>query len=93
MLECLDMTTIEDLEQRVEALEIDTPTRRGIVAHIHELDQKFQRLDEGQQRLEHGQRVLTQRMDRLETKVDEGFERIEQNFASIFAYFKINYEP
>ena len=49
------MTTIEDLESRVEALEVDLPTRKGYAAHLNDLDHKFQRLDEGQQRLEQGQ--------------------------------------
>ena len=59
------MTTVEDLERRVEALELDTPTRKGIVAHLHDLDTKFQRLDEGVQRLEHGQERLEDKLDAL----------------------------
>ena len=72
------MTTIEDLEKRVEALEMDLPTRRGIVAHLYEHDLKFQRLEEGQQRHEHQLRALNNKFDALERKVDEGFLRLDQ---------------
>ena len=79
------MTTIEDLEKRVEALEMDLPTRRGIVAHLYEHDLKFQRLEEGQQRHEHQLRALNNKFDGLENKfdalerkVDEGFLRLDQ---------------
>ncbi len=91
------MTTIENLENRVEALEIDTPTRRGIVTHLHDLDQKFQRLDEGQQRLEHGLRQLEHKVDglenkfeRLENKVDDGFMRLDHKLDALLAHSKIN---
>ena len=63
------MTTIEDLESRVEALEVDMPTRKGYAAHLNDLDNKFQRFDEGQQRLEQGQQVLEQRMELVEQGV------------------------
>ena len=72
------MTTIEDLEKRVEALEMDLPTRRGIVAHLYEHDLKFQRLEEGQQRHEHQLRALNNKFDALERKVDKGFLRLDQ---------------
>ena len=77
------MATIEDLDRRVEALEMDLPTRRGFVAHLHDLDTKFQRLEEGQQRHEHELR-------RLNSKVDEGFERLEQKLDALLAHSKIN---
>ncbi len=35
------MTTIEDLERRVDALEVDMPTRKGYAAHLNDLDNKF----------------------------------------------------
>ena len=51
------------------------PTRKGFVAHLHDLDTKFQRLDEGQQC--HGQQLrdsLTRRSSSsdLERKVERG---------------------
>ena len=64
------MTTIEDLEKRVEALEMNLPTRRGIVAYLYEHDLKFQRLEEGQQRHEHQLRALNNKFDGLENKFD-----------------------
>ena len=84
------MTTIEDLENRVEALEMDLPTRRGVVTHLHNLDQKFQRLDEGQQRHEQQLRELDNKFDGLERKVDEGFLRIDQKLDALLAHSKIN---
>ena len=79
------MATIEDLEKRVEALEMDLPMRRGIVAHLHQQDMRFQRLDEGQQRHEHQIRELIKKFDglenkfdALETKVDAGFLRLDR---------------
>lgn len=70
------MTTIEDHERRISALEMDMPTRRAYVAHLHDLDTKFQRLEEGQQRLEH--------------KLDEGLGRVEQKLDILLAESKIN---
>ena len=84
------MTTIDDLERLVGALETDMPTRKTYVTHLYDLDQKFQRLDEGQQQLQHGQERLEERMERLENKVDEGFQRIDDKFDAVFAHFKIN---
>ena len=83
------MTTIEDLERQVEALEADMPTRRGYAIHINDLDKKFQRLDEGQQRLEHGLQLLEGRFERLENKVDDGFLRIDQKLDALLAQSKI----
>ena len=45
-LEDRSMATIQDLESRVEALEMHMPARRGIVACLHELDNKFQHIDD-----------------------------------------------
>ena len=98
------MTTVEDLERRVEALEMDMPTGREIVAHLYDLNQKFQRLEEGQQRLEHGlQRLggkftglmdkstgIENRFERLENKLDDGFFRINQKLDILLAQSKIN---
>lgn len=86
------MTTIEDLERRLEALEIDMPMHRGIVAHLHDLDTKFQRLDEGQQRIELAQRQLEHKVDGLDRKIDDGLHRIDAKFGAVFAHFKINFE-
>lgn len=55
---------------------MDMPTRRAYVAHLHDLDTKFQRLEEGQQRLEH--------------KLDEGLGRVEQKLDILLAESKIN---
>ncbi|MXX92721.1 MAG: hypothetical protein F4Y63_04605 [Chloroflexi bacterium] len=90
------MATIEDLERRVEALEWDMPTRRGFVAHLHDLDTKFQRLDEGQQRHEQQLRELDNKFDgldnkfdALERKVDEGFQRLDEKLDILLAQSKI----
>ena len=84
------MTTIEDHERRISALELDLPTRRGIVAHLHDLDTKFQRLDEGQQRLEHGLRALEHKVDGGFQQVDERFQRLEDKLDILLAESKIN---
>ena len=84
------MVTIEDLDRRVEALEMDLPTSRGFVAHLHDLDNKFQRLEEGQQRHEHELRRLNDKFEGLEHKVDEGFERLDQKLDALLAHSKIN---
>ena len=83
------MTTIEDLERRVEALETDLPTRRAYATHLYELDQKFQRLDEGQQRHEQQLRELDNKFDALERKVDEGFQRLDEKLDVLLAQSKI----
>ncbi len=83
------MTTIDDLERRVEALETDLPTRRAYVTHLYELDQKFQRLDEGQQRHEQQLRELDNKFDGLERKVDEGFQRLDEKLDVLLAQSKI----
>ena len=98
------MTTVEDLERRVEALEVDMPTRKAYAAHLYDLDRKFQRLEEGQQRIEHGlQRLegkftglmdkstgIENRFERLENKLDDGFFRINQKLDILLAQSKIN---
>ena len=84
------MATIEDLDRRVEALEMDSPTSKGFVAHLHDLDNKFQRLEEGQQRHEHELRRLNDKFEGLEHKVDEGFERLDQKLNALLAHSKIN---
>ena len=84
------MTSVEDLERRVDALEMDLPTRRGFVAHLHDLDNKFQRLEEGQQRHEHELRRLNGKFDGLEHKVDEGFQRLDQKLDTLLAHSKVN---
>ena len=88
------MTSVEDLERRVDALEIDLPTRRGFVVHLHDLDNKFQRLDEGQQRLELGLRQLENKVDggfqRLDHKIDMGLSRLELKLDALLAHSKIN---
>ena len=98
------MTTIEYLRRKAEDLEMVMHIRRGVVAHLHNLDQKFQRLDEGQQRLELAFRRLNDkfdglenrfnglenRFDVLENKVDEGFFRIDQKLDALLAQSKIN---
>ncbi len=91
------MTTIEDLENRVEALETDLPMRRVFVKHLTNLDQKFQRLDEGQQRHEQQLRELDNKFDALDTKfdlferkVDERFLRIDQKLDALLDHYKIN---
>ena len=93
------MTSVEDLERRVDALEMDLPTRRGFVAHLHDLDNKFQRLEEGQQRHEHELRRLNSKFDgldnkfdALEHKVDAGFERLDQKLDALLAHSKVNLE-
>ena len=91
------MTSVEDLERRVDALEVDLPTRRGFVAHLHDLDSKFERLEEGQQRHEHELRRLNgkfdgldNKFDALEHKVDAGFERLDQKLDALLAHSKVN---
>ena len=91
------MTSVEDLERRVDALEMDLPTRRGFVAHLHDLDSKFERLEEGQQRHEHELRRLNgkfdgldNKFDALEHKVDAGFERLDQKLDALLAHSKVN---
>lgn len=88
------MTTIEDHERRISALEMDMPTRRAYAAHLHDLDTKFQRLEEGQQRLEHGLRALEHKVDggfqRLDHKIDEGLLRLEDKLDILLAESKIN---
>ena len=74
------MTTIEDHERRISALEMDMPTRRAYAAHLHDLDTKFQRLEEGQQRLEHGLRALEHKVDGGFQQVDERFQRVDERF-------------
>ena len=87
------MVTIEDLERRVEVLEMDMPTRRGIVTHLYDLDQKFQRLEEGQQRLENKFDVLERKVDngfqRLDQKIDYGIQRIDDKLDALLAQSKI----
>ena len=90
------MTTIDDLERRVEALETDLPTRRAYATHLYQLDQKFQRLDEGQQRHEQQLRELDNKFDgldnkfdALERKVDEGFQRLDEKLDVLLAQSKI----
>ncbi len=88
------MATVEDLDRRVEALEMDLPTRRGFVAHLHDLDNKFQRLEEGQQRHEHELRQLNNKVDegfeRLDQKLDVGLSRLDQKLDALLAQPKIN---
>ncbi len=88
------MVTIEDLDRRVEALEMDSPTRRGFVAHLHDLDSKFQRLEEGQQRHEQQLRELENKVDtgfqRLDQKIDVGLSRLDQKLDALLAHSKIN---
>ena len=88
------MTTFEDLENRVEALEMDLPTRRGIVTHLHNLDQKFQRLEEGQQRHEQQIRELHLKVDegflRLDQKIDVGLGRLDEKLDLLLAQSKVN---
>lgn len=83
------MATVEDLERRVEALEWDMPTRKGFVAHLHDLDTKFQRLEEGQQRHEQQLRELDNKFDGLERKVDDGFQRLDEKLDILLAQSKI----
>ena len=73
------------------------PTRKGFVAHLHDLDNKFQRLEEGQQRHEHQLRELGNKFDGLESKfgalehkVDEGFQRLDEKLDILLAQSKIN---
>ena len=77
------------IERRVEALEVDMPTRRGYAAHLNDLDKKFQRLDEGQQRHEQQLRELDNKFDGLERKVDEGFQRLDEKLDVLLAQSKI----
>ena len=88
------MATIEDLDRRVEALEMDLPTRRGFVAHLQDLDTKFQRLEEGQQRHEQQLRELGNKVDagfqRLDQKIDVGLSRLDQKLDALLAHSKIN---
>ena len=65
------------------------PTRKGFVAHLHDLDTKFQRLDEGQQRHEQQLRELDNKFDGLERKVDEGFQRLDEKLDILLAQSKI----
>ncbi len=68
---------------------LDMPTRKGFVAHLHDLDTKFQRLDEGQQRHEQQLRELDNKFDGLERKVDEGFQRLDEKLDVLLAQSKI----
>ena len=86
------MTTIEDHERRISALEMDLPTRRGFVAHLHDLDTKFQRLDEGQQELNYKFDALDRKVDERFQQVDERFQRLEDKLDILLAESKINLE-
>ena len=74
------MTTIEDHERRISALEMDMPTRRAYATHLHDLDTKFQRLDEGQQRHAQQLQELNYKFDALDRKVDERFHQVDERF-------------
>ena len=84
------MTTSEDIERRLQALEMDLPTRRGIITHLHDLDQKFQRLDEGQQRLEHGLRQLEHKVDHGLNQVNGRLDQVNEKLDALLVQSKIN---
>ena len=73
---------------------MDLPTRRGFVAHLHDVDTKFQRLEEGQQRHEQQLRELENKVDagfqRLDQKIDVGLSRLDQKLVALLAHSKIN---